>query len=128
MKKIIIFLTFYSFSCNADVQYRDIIKQYYINGQTIIITQEATYQEVLRVDPETKEKISIKRVFSFENFAKECEMINEKPIFFAGVKEYYFAGGWPEPTYLTIFDINGNKLGIAPNFQYAKQFCKFYKN
>ena len=128
MKKIIIFLFFYSFSCNADVRYRDMIKKYYINGQTIIITQEATYQEVLKIDPKTKEKISIKRVFSFENFAEECEMINEKPIFFAGVKEYYFAGGWPEPTYLTIFDINGNKLGIAPNFKYAKQFCKFYKN
>ena len=76
MKKIIIFLTFYSFSCNADVQYRDIIKQYYINGQTIIITQEATYQEVLRVDPETKEKISIKRVFSFENLVNDIQFMN----------------------------------------------------
>ena len=55
MKKIIIFLIFYSFSCNADVRYRDIIKKYYINGQTIIITQEATYQEVLKIDPKTKD-------------------------------------------------------------------------
>jgi len=53
-------------------------------------------------------------------------MIKEKPIFFAGVKEYYFAGGWPEPTYITMFDVEGNKLGISPDWEYAEQFCKFY--
>ena len=127
MKKIIIFLFFFSFNSYADFEYGDIIKKYLINGQEFIITQEATYQEILKIDPKTKERISIKGVLSFGNFAKECEMINKKPIFFAGVKEYYFAGGWPEPTYLTIFDIEGNKLGIAPDWKYAEQFCKFYE-
>ncbi len=127
MKKIIIFLFFFSFNSYADFEYGDIIKKYSLNGQEFIITQEATYQEILKIDPKTKERISIKGVFSFGNFAKECEMINKKPIFFASVKEYYFAGGWPEPTYLTIFDIEGNKLGIAPDWKYAEQFCKFYE-
>ena len=90
------------------------------------MTQEATYQEVLKIDPKTKERISIKGVFAFGKFAKECEMIEEKPIIFAGVKEYYFAGGWPEPTYITMFDVEGNKLGISPDWEYAEQFCKFY--
>ena len=54
-------------------------------------------------------------------------MINEKPIFFAFVKEYYFSGGWAEPSNLTIFDLNGNKVGIAPDWEYAEQFCDFYK-
>ena len=70
--------------------------------------------------------ISIIGVFGFGRFAKECEMIEEKPIIFAGVKEYYFAGGWPDPTYITMFDVEGNKLGISPDWEYAEQFCKFY--
>ena len=42
------------------------------------------------------------------------------------VKEYYFSGGWAEPRKLTIFDLNGNKVGIAPDWEYAEQFCDFY--
>jgi len=126
MKKIIIFLFFFSFNSYADFEYGDIIKKYLINGQEFIITQEATYQEILKIDPKTKERISIIGVFGFGRFAKECEMIEEKPIIFAGVKEYYFAGGWPDPTYITMFDVEGNKLGISPDWEYAEQFCKFY--
>ena len=122
---ITLFILF-SFKTYAVDKYGDIIERYNINGVEYIVTQEATYQEVLKIDPKTKERISIKGVFGFGRFAKECEMIEEKPIFFAGVKEYYFAGGWPEPTYITMFDVEGNKLGISPDWEYAEQFCVFY--
>ena len=124
-KFYLIYLIFFSFNVFAAENYGDIIGKYNINGEDYIITQEATYQELWKLNPETKQKISIKRVFSFESFAQECKMLNEKPIFFASVKEYYFAGGWVEPKYLTIFDLNGKKIGIAPSLKYADRLCKF---
>ncbi len=123
---IITSFIFFSLKTYAIDKYGDIIERYNIEDVEYIVTQEATYQEVLKIDPITKERISIIRVFGFGRFAKECEMIEEKPIIFAGVKEYYFAGGWPDPTYITMFDIEGNKLGISPDWEYAEQFCKFY--
>ena len=107
-------------------KYGDVIEKYNIDGQEYVVTQEVTYQELWKVNPDTKNKASIKRVFSFGKFADECSMINEKPIFFAFVKEYYFSGGWAEPNNLTIFDLDGNKVGIAPDWEYAEQFCDFY--
>ena len=127
MKKfyLIIFFIFF-FNINGFAQkYGDVIERYFINGNQYLVTQEATYQELWKINTKTKQKISIKRVFSFESFAKECKMLNEKPIFFASVKEYYFAGGWAEPKHLTIFDLNGKKIGIAPSLKYAEQLCKF---
>ena len=101
----------------------------YTRSETIPV-QKQTRSETIPVQKQStesvKKKTSIKRVFSFEKIADECTMINEKPIFFAFVKEYYFAGGWAKPTNLTIFDLNGNKVGIAPDWEYAEQFCDFY--
>ena len=107
-------------------KYGDVIAKYEIENEEYVITQEATYQELLKINPNTKEKKSIKKAFSIEKFAEHCEMIGENPLFFATVKEYYFSGGWAEPRHLTIFDLDGNKLGIAPNWEYAEQFCDFY--
>ena len=123
-----IFIFFFLFSSHlfAAEKYGDIIEKYNIDGQEYVVTQEVTYQELWKLNPDKKNKTSIKRVFSFGKFADECSMINEKPIFFAFVKEYYFSGGWAEPRHLTIFDLDGNKLGIAPNWEYAEQFCDFY--
>ena len=112
-------------SFNAE-KYGDIIEKYEIENEKYVITQEVTYQELWLVDPKTNSRTSIKRVFSFGKFAKECTMIKEQPIFFASVKEYFFAGGWAEPTRLTIFDLKGNKVGIAPSYEYADELCKFY--
>ena len=107
-------------------KYGDVIAKYEIENGEYVITQEVTYQELWKIDPNTKEKKSIKKAFSIEKFAQHCEMIRENPLFFATVKEYYFSGGWAEPRHLTIFDLDGNKLGIAPNWEYAEQFCDFY--
>ena len=107
-------------------KYGDVIAKYKIENGEYVITQEVTYQELWKIDPNTREKKSIKKAFSIEKFAQHCEMIRENPLFFATVKEYYFSGGWAEPRHLTIFDLDGNKLGIAPNWEYAEQFCDFY--
>ena len=124
----LVFIFFFLFSNHlfAVEKYGDVIERYNIDGQEYVVTQEVTYQELWKVNPDTKNKASIKRVFSFGKFADECTMINEKPIFFAFVKEYYFSGGWAEPNNLTIFDLDGNKVGIAPDWEYAEQFCDFY--
>ena len=107
-------------------KYGDVIAKYEIENEEFVITQEATYQELWKINPNTKEKKSIKKAFSIEKFAEQCEMIGKKPLFFATVKEYYFSGGWAEPKYLTIFDLTGTKVGISPDWEYAEQFCKFY--
>ena len=107
-------------------KYGDVIAKYEIENGEYVITQEVTYQELWKIDPNTREKKSIKKAFSIEKFAEHCESIGENPLFFATVKEYFFLGGWAEPRHLTIFDLDGNKLGIAPNWEYAEQFCDFY--
>ena len=123
---IFIFFILFSFNLNAAEKYGDIIEKYILYDVEYVITQEATYQELWKINPKTEVKKSIKKAFSIEKFAEQCEMIVEKPLFFATVKEYFFSGGWAEPTYLTIFDLNGKRVGIAPNWEYAEQFCKFY--
>ena len=50
-------------------------------------------------------------------------MINEKPIFFAFAESIIFLA--LEPKNLTIFDLDGNKV-VAPDWEYAEQFCDFY--
>jgi len=114
---------FYSYEVK---DYGDVMERHFIYGEEYVVTQETTYHELWKIDPETKEKKSIKRVFSFEKFAEECVMIGEDPIFFAYVKEYYFAGGNMVQKYLTIFDLEGNKVGISPSWEYAEEFCDFY--
>ena len=126
IKLICIFVFLFSNILFAAEKYGDVIEKYNIDGQEYVVTQEVTYHELWKVNPETGQKISIKRVFSFEKFAEECKMLNEKPVFLAFVKEYYFAGGWFEPTYLTIFDLKGRKLGIAPNLEYTNSLCNYY--
>ena len=114
---------FYSYEVK---DYGDVMERHFIYGEEYVVTQETTYHELWKIDPETKEKKSIKRVFSFEKFAEECVMIGEDPIFFAYVKEYYFAGGHMVQKYLTIFDLEGNKVGISSDWEYAEEFCDFY--
>ena len=116
----------YSFYSYAGKDYGDVIERHILNGEEYVVTQEATYQQLWKVNPETKEKESIGGFYAFGKFAEECIMIGEDPIFFAYVKKYYFAGGYMEPTYLTVFDLEGNKVGISPSWEYAEEFCDFY--
>ena len=123
---ISIFSIFFLTNLSATEKYGDIIEKYTLYDEEYVVTQEVTYQELWKIIPETNKKKSIKKAFSIEKFAEECEMIVERPLFFATVKEYFFSGGWAEPTHLTIFDLNGKKVGIAPDWEYAEQFCNFY--
>ena len=71
MKKIIIFFLFffyfnsyaksdvYSFYSYAGKDYGDVIERHILNGEEYVVTQEATYQQLWKVNPETKEKESI---------------------------------------------------------------------
>ncbi|MDC3036182.1 hypothetical protein OA107_02220 [Candidatus Pelagibacter sp.] len=130
MKKvlgILVLSLLFGKSCFSAEKYGDIIKRQSIEGNEFVITQEVTYQQLWKVDTKNNLKKSIKKAFSIERFAKNCEMISESPLFFATIKEHYFSGGWAEPRFLTIFDLNGKKVGIAPNWKYAEQFCKFYE-
>ena len=122
---LVLFFLFNKISYSSE-KHGDIINKYFVEGNEYIVTQETTFQELWKIDSKSNLKRSIKKGFSIEKFAKECDTINEKPLFFATMKEYYFAGGWAEPTYLTIFDLNGKKVGIAPDYEYLKSFCKFY--
>ena len=110
----------------AAEKYGDVIERHVINGDEYVITQEVTYQELWKIIPGTNEKKSIKKAFSIERFAEECEMIGDKPLFIATIKEYYFSGGWAEPRHLTIFNLKGTKVGIAPDWEYVEQFCELY--
>ena len=107
-------------------KYGDVIAKYEIENEEYVITQEVTYQELWKIDSNTREKKSIKKAFSIEKFVEHCEAIGENPLFLATVKEYFFLGGWAEPRHLTIFDLDGNKIGIAPDWEYVEQFCDFY--
>ena len=128
MKNVLLILAIILFynTTNSAEKYGDVIAKYEIENEEYVITQEVTYQELWKIIPSTNEKKSIKKAFSIEKFAEECEMIGENPLFFATIKEYYFSGGWAEPRHLTIFDLNGIKVGIAPDWEYAEQFCEFY--
>ena len=123
---VIIFFFLFSINLTAAEKYGDVIEQHVINEDKYVITQEVTYQELWKIIPGTNEKKSIKKAFSIERFAEECEMIGDKPLFIATIKEYYFSGGWAEPRHLTIFDLKGAKVGIAPDWEYVEQFCELY--
>ena len=68
---LISFFILFSFKTYAVDKYGDIIERYNINGVEYIVTQEATYQEVLKIDPKTKERVSIKGVFGFGRFFRD---------------------------------------------------------
>ena len=111
----------------SENKYGHIIQKFEFDNKDYVLVQEATYQELWEIDPKNNQKKSIKRMFSFEGFAEKCIMIKDSPIFFATIKEYFFAGGWNEPSYLTVFNLKGLKLGISPNLNYVKDFCDFYE-
>ena len=114
-------VTWHFYNPDELIKHQEEIRKLYGHG-----SRYGSNQELWKIDPNTREKKSIKKAFSIEKFAEHCESIGENPLFFATVKEYFFLGGWAEPRHLTIFDLDGNKLGIAPNWEYAEQFCDFY--
>ena len=78
MKKvlgILVLSLLFGKSCFSAEKYGDIIKRQSIEGNEFVITQEVTYQQLWKVDTKNNLKKSIKKAFSIERFAKNCEMI-----------------------------------------------------
>lgn len=129
MKKIlgIIFLNLFCINfALADFDETRVKKKYKINDKILAITNNGFLDEVYLCNSSIKNCALINKHFSFIKFAKECEGVQSKNIYFAVNKEHFFMGGINENAPLRIYDLEGNVYGSAPNLDYAKQFCKFY--
>ena len=107
----------------ADLVQSEVKQRYKINNK---ITNNGFWDEVYLCNSSIKNCALINKHFSFIEFAKECEGVQTKNIYFAVNKEHFFMGGINENAPLRIYDLEGNVYGSAPNLDYAKQFCKFY--
>lgn len=129
MKKIltIFYLSFFiHLTSFADMEYEPLGKTYVLEDHILTISNNGFLQEIYLCKPTAGECKLIDKAFSFEGFAKECDGIKAKNIYFAQDKEYYFQGGFDENAPLKIYDLEGNFHGTAPNIEYAKPWCKFY--
>ena len=82
----------------------------------------------------SKEIKEISIVYNFIAIAEECEFIEQNNIYFAQNREYWFGGGAIiDNAQIRIFELNDetpwrdSDLGITPDMDYAKEWCKFYK-
>ena len=129
MKKFlgIIFLSlFYINFALADLDEIRFKKKYKIDNKVLAVTNNGFLDEVYLCNSSIKNCALINKHFLFIEFAKECEGVQSKNIYFAVNKEHFFMGGINENAPLRIYDLEGNVYGSAPNLDYAKQFCKFY--
>jgi hypothetical protein len=129
MKKFlgIIFLSlFYINFALADLDEIRFKKKYKIDNKVLAVTNNGFLDEVYLCNSSIKNCALINKHFSFIEFAKECEGVQSKNIYFAVNKEHFFMGGINENAPLRIYDLKGNVYGRAPNLNYAKGFCKFY--
>ena len=129
MKKLlgIIFLSLLCINfALADLDEIRFKKKYKIDNKVLAVTNNGFLDEVYLCNSSIKNCVLINKHFSFIEFAKECEGVQSKNIYFAVNKEYFFMGGINENAPLRIYDLEGNVYGSAPNLDYAKQFCKFY--
>ena len=110
----------------ADLVQSEVKQRYKINNKILAITNNGFLDEVYLCNSSIKNCALINKHFSFIEFAKECEGVQTKNIYFAVNKEHFFMGGINENAPLRIYDLEGNVYGSAPNLDYAKQFCKFY--
>jgi hypothetical protein len=129
LKKIIGVVVLFIFNFNftfAELNQLEVKKKYKIDNKVLAITNNGFLDEVYLCNSSIKNCTLINKHFSFIEFAKECEGVQSKNIYFAVNKEYFFMGGINENAPLRIYDLEGNVYGSAPNLDYAKQFCKFY--
>jgi hypothetical protein len=129
MKKFlgIIFLSlFYINFALADLDEIRFKKKYKIDNKVLAVTNNGFLDEVYLCNSSIKNCALINKHFSFIEFAKECEGVQSKNIYFAVNKEHFFMGGINENAPLRIYGLKGNVYGSAPNLNYAKGFCKFY--
>ena len=82
----------------------------------------------------SKDIKEISIVYNFIAIAEECEFIKQNNIYFAQNREYWFAGGAIiDNAQIRIFELyndapwRDSDLGITPDMEYAKEWCKFYE-
>jgi hypothetical protein len=129
MKKFlgIIFLSLFCINfALADLDEIRVKKKYKIDNKVLAITNNGFLDEVYLCNSSIKNCALINKHFLFIEFAKECEGVQSKNIYFAVNKEHFFMGGINENAPLRIYDLEGNVYGSAPNLDYAKGFCDFY--
>ena len=129
MRKLlgIIFLSLFCINfALADLDEIRFKKKYKIDNKVLAVTNNGFLDEVYLCNSSIKNCALINKHFSFIEFAKECEGVQSKNIYFAVNKEYFFMGGINENAPLRIYDLKGNVYGSAPNLNYTKGFCKFY--
>jgi len=103
------------------------------DGNRIYIEQYELGDIIWQQDFKTGKFTKLAKVWSFIALAKSCESIDKKNIYFATSKEHYLMGGIVEDPRIRIFDLNNkhpwrdSDLGIVPNMEWAKEWCKFYK-
>ena len=130
MKNLLVIILLSFFSNNfaiAQLDLSKVYKEYKIDNKILKIANNGFLDEVWLCSYDNKNCELINRHFSFIDLAIECENIKQKIIYFAVNKEHFFMGGINENAPLRIYDLKGIVYGSAPNIDYAKEFCKFYK-
>ena len=104
------------------------------NGNLIYIQSFERGDRIWELEKNSKELIEISIVFNFIALAEKCEFIKKDNIYFAENREYWFGGGAViDNAQIRIFELydktpwRDSDLGITPDIEYAKQWCKFYK-
>ena len=104
------------------------------NGNLIYIQSFERGDRIWELEKNSKELIEISIVFNFIALAEKCEFIKKDNIYFAQNREYWFGGGAViNNAQIRIFELydktpwRDSDLGITPDIEYAKQWCKFYK-
>ena len=104
------------------------------NGNFIYIQSFERGDRIWELEKNSKELIEISIVFNFIALAEKCEFIKKDNIYFAQNREYWFGGGAViDNAQIRIFELydktpwRDSDLGITPDIEYAKQWCKFYK-
>ena len=104
------------------------------NGNLIYIQSFERGDRIWELEKNSKELIEISIVFNFIELAEKCEFIKKDNIYFAQNREYWFGGGAViDNAQIRIFELydktpwRDSDLGITPDIEYAKQWCKFYK-
>ena len=104
------------------------------NGNLIYIQSFERGDRIWELKKNSKELIEISIVFNFIALAEKCEFIKKDNIYFAQNRECWFGGGAViDNAQIRIFELydkapwRDSDLGITPDIEYAKQWCKFYK-
>lgn len=124
---VLIIILFYGSKANSEMNYEPIESTYILEDKILTISNNGFLQEIYLCKPTAGECKLIDKAFAFGGFAKKCDGVKAKNIYFKQDKEYFFQGGFDENSPFKIYDLDGNFYGIAPDIKYAKPWCEFYK-